>query len=90
MYGLFVLGVIFSNIWLSQSLQNSEICSKELKEVMMKRKTLLWMDVMIKLIGLVIAITIYPPAMMISVLLAAAFLMVGIRLKRIDWVDIKE
>ena len=48
------------------------------------------MDVGIKLVGLVIAITIYPPAMMISVLLAAAFLMIGIRLKKIDWVDIKE
>ena len=90
LYGFFVLGVTFSNIWLSQSLQNSEICSKELKEVMMQRKTLLWMDVGIKLVGLVIAITIYPPAMMISVLLAAAFLMRGIRIKRIDWIDIKE
>ena len=46
---------------------------------------LLWIDVGIKVIGLVIALTVYPPAMMFSVIIAAGLLMAGIRFMKLDW-----
>ncbi len=52
---------------------------------MRKRRLLLWIDVGIKVIGLVIALTVYPPAMMFSVIIAAGLLMAGIRFMKLDW-----
>ena len=54
-------------------------------EVMQKRRLLLWIDVGIKVIGLVLALTVYPPAMMYSVIIAAGMLMTGIRFMKLDW-----
>lgn len=54
-------------------------------EIMKKRRLLLWIDVGAKVIGLVTALTVYPPAMMFSVIIAAGFLMGGIRVMRLDW-----
>ncbi len=44
---------------------------------------------MIKVIGLVIALTVYPPAMMFSVIIAACLLMGGIRVMKLDWDHMK-
>ena len=54
-------------------------------EVMRKRRLLLWIDVSIKVIGLILALTVYPPAMMYSVIIAAGMLMTGIRFMKLDW-----
>ena len=51
---------------------------------MKKRRQLLWIDIGIKIIGLIISLIVYPPAMMFSVIIAAAFLMVGIRALNLD------
>ena len=33
-------------------------------------------DILIKILGLILALTVYPPAMMISVIIAAVFIMI--------------
>lgn len=84
-YGIFVMLVTLSNIWLSKTLDKA--ASDMPKEVMAKRRRLLWIDIAIKVIGLVISVSIYPPAMMYSVILAAAFLMTSIHRMKLDWSD---
>lgn len=84
-YGLFVLGVTFSNIWLSHVIESSNDSVQLSVEVMKKRRTLLWIDIGIKIIGLIISLTVYPPAMMFSVIIAAVFLMTGIKVLNLDW-----
>ncbi len=88
-YGLFVMLVTLSNIWLSRVLEHGNGGSKMPADLMKKRRRLLWIDVGVKLIGFVTAMTVYPPAMMFSVILAAAFLMISIRVLRLDWSDVK-
>lgn len=84
-YGLFVLGVTFSNIWLSHVIENSNDSIQLPNEVMRKRRQLLWIDIVVKIIGLIISLTIYPPMMMYSVIIAAVFLMTGIKVLNLDW-----
>ena len=84
-YGLFVLGVTFSNIWLSHVIESSNDSVQLPVEIMKKRRQLLWVDIGIKIIGLIISLTIYPPAMMFSVIIAAIFLMTGIKVLNLDW-----
>ena len=57
-------------------------------DMLKKRRTLLWIDIGIKAVGAVIAMTVYPPAMMYSVIIAAAFLMLSIRKMKLDWSDV--
>ena len=88
-YGVFVLLVTLSNVWLSKVLEHGderiEISSKMLE----KRRMLLWIDIGIKIVGMIIAMTVYPPAMMYSVILAAAFLMLSIHKMKLDWSDVE-
>ena len=42
------------------------------------------------MIGFTLALTVYPRAMMLSVILAAAFLMISIQLMHLDWSDVIE
>ena len=84
-YGIFVMLVTFSNIWLSKTLDKAD--SDMPKEIMAKRRRLLWIDIAIKVVGLVISVTVYPPAMMYSVIIAAAFLMISIHQMKLDWSD---
>lgn len=55
--------------------------------LMAKRRRLLWIDIAIKVAGLIIAVIVYPPAMMYSVIIAAAFLMISIHRMKLDWSD---
>ena len=87
-YGIFVLLVTLANIGLSRVLERGNDDSKEIADVMRKRRNLLLIDVAVKAAGLAIALTVYPPAMMCSVILAAAFLMFSIRIMRLDWSDV--
>ena len=84
-YGVFVICVTLANIGLSMVLQDENKESKKPVEIMRKRRLLLWIDVGIKVIGLVLALTVYPPAMMYSVIIAAGMLMIGIRFMKLDW-----
>ena len=84
-YGLFVLRVTFSNVWLSHVIESSNDNVQLPIEVMRKRRQLLWIDIGVKIIGLIISLTIYPPMMMYSVIIAAVFLMTGIKVLNLDW-----
>ncbi len=84
-YGVFVICVTLANVGLSMVLQDENKESKKPVEIMRKRRLLLWIDVGIKVIGLVLALTVYPPAMMYSVIIAAGMLMTGIRFMKLDW-----
>ncbi len=84
-YGIFVIFVTLSNIGLSMVLQSENEENDIPVEIMKKRRFLLWIDVGVKVVGLVIALTVYPPAMMLSVIIAAVLLMAGIRLMKLDW-----
>ena len=84
-YGIFVMLVTFSNIWLSKTLDKAD--SNMPKEIMAKRRRLLWIDIAVKVVGLIISVTVYPPAMMYSVIIAAAFLMISIHKMKLDWSD---
>ncbi|MBR1737933.1 MAG: DUF1211 domain-containing protein, partial [Firmicutes bacterium] len=81
-FGITVMAVTFSNIWLSKVLEDENKHEKESAEMIAKRRRLLWADILIKVIGFIIAAIVYPPAMMYSVILAALFFTVGrIKLK---------
>ncbi len=88
-YGIFVMLVTLANIGLSRVLEHSSSDSRQVALVMRKRRNLLLIDVAIKLVGMAVAMTVYPPAMMYSVILAAAFLMISIRIMRLDWSDVQ-
>ena len=89
-YGVFVMLVTLSNVWLSKVLGQGNGCTKMSAEKFKKRRILLWIDIAIKLVGAIIAMTVYPPAMMYSVILAAAFLMLSIHRMRLDWSDVQD
>lgn len=89
-YGVFVMFVTVANIGLSHVLESCNNTHQIPAEIMKKRRNLLWIDVGIKMIGFILALTVYPRAMMLSVILAAAFLMISIQLMHLDWSDVIE
>ena len=84
-YGVFVILVTLANIALSVVLQRENEDNAKPAHIMEKRRLLLWIDVGIKFVGLALALTVYPPAMMVSVIISAAMLMIGIRALKLDW-----
>lgn len=76
-YGVFVILVILSNIWLSKVLEDENKHESDSTDMIAKRRRLLWADVAIKAIGFIICVAFYPPAMMDSVILAAMFFTIG-------------
>ena len=89
-YGVFVMFVTVANIGLSHVLESCNNTHQIPAEIMKKRRNLLWIDVGIKMIGFTLALTVYLRAMMLSVILAAAFLMISIQLMHLDWSDVIE
>lgn len=82
-YGIFVILVTLANIWLSKVLEDEHKHEIESAVMISKRRRILWFDILIKIVGLIIAITTYPPAMMFSVIMAALFFTIGsIKIKR--------
>lgn len=73
-YGLVVIFVTIANTILNVVLDKPNNENKELLSITKGFRRLLLIDIAIKIVGLIIAVTIYPPAMMISVLLAAMFI----------------
>lgn len=74
LYGVIVVLTTISNIFLSTSLAKANQENKSLGKKVRFRRKWLSIDLAIKTIGFILAITIYPPAMMISVLAVAIFI----------------
>lgn len=70
MYGTVAVLTTLSNIWMSHTLTQNN-ANKQILETSKFRQKWLSIDVLIKIAGIVVSATIYPPAAMISVLLAA-------------------
>ena len=77
-YGCCVILVSLSNICLSKFLEDEHNQENSSTEKIITRKRLLWIDVFVKFLGLSMTATVYPPAMMYSVILSEIFLMIGI------------
>lgn len=72
-YGLVVVLLTIINIIMHKVIDKPNSENKQLLQMTKTFRRNLFCDVIIKIIGLVIAVTIYPPAMMISVIVAASF-----------------
>lgn len=74
-YGIIVFLVTFSNVGLSHSLEKANHTEQDIKNGIACNRRRLYLDIALKVIGMILCLTIYPPAMMISVLIAM-FLMI--------------
>ncbi|WP_251717630.1 TMEM175 family protein [Lactobacillus agrestimuris] len=70
MYGSIAALTTLSNIWMSHTLTNIS-ANEKIRAKSIFRQRWLSIDLVIKLVGIIIAATIYPPAAMYAVLLAA-------------------
>ena len=84
-YGIIVIVTTVFNWFLHKSLESPNSDNKELIVAIEVYRKLLIPDIVIKIIGLILAFLVYPPIMMYSVLIAAAYI---ITLKHIK--DIKD
>ena len=66
-YGIIVLAVTFCNIISGHLIGNANRNDEKLQESLKIRMRWLSIDIIIKIMGLIISCTFYPPAMMISV-----------------------
>ena len=80
LYGMSVLLVTFSNLWLSVALYK---CHYDIEECDSKRHA--WLlrvkyipDILIKLVGMILSAFVYPPIMMYAVLLAMLWILVPV------------
>lgn len=71
-YGLIVLLVSFANVWMYNSLAHISSSPKAKLFAIGHNRAMVY-DIAVKIIGLAVSLTIYPPAMMYSVVLAAFF-----------------
>lgn len=74
-YGIIVFLVTFSNVGLSRALEKANHAESEIKNGIAFNRKRLYLDILLKAVGMILCLTIYPPAMMISVLLTM-FLMI--------------
>ena len=74
-YGIIVFLVTLSNVALSRVLEKANHTEQEIKEGIAGNRKRLYFDLALKAIGMLLCLTVYPPAMMISVLLTM-FLMI--------------
>ncbi|BBK79885.1 DUF1211 domain-containing protein [Streptococcus mutans] len=73
LYGLVVLAVSFCNVWMYNELE--KVTSQNDVQLMArKHNSRMKVDITIKLIGLLLALTIFPAAMMWAVLITAIFI----------------
>lgn len=80
-YGVVVMLISLSNLALSWQLQKVNT-STESGLSSKRHRGALWIDLSIKLIGLVLALTVWPPAMMISVVIAGTLVSVALQVQR--------
>jgi uncharacterized membrane protein len=75
-YGIVVILISLVNIILNKVLNRANKGNKDLSKITKKYMDALIVDVDIKILGLAIAISVYPQAMMISVFLAAILMII--------------
>lgn len=80
-YGIMVLLVTFSNVGLSRALEKANHHEKEVKADIANSRKRLYLDIGIKVAALVITFTVYPSAMLISVLVTMLLMMIPARRK---------
>ena len=73
-YGLIVILSTVANWFLHKALDKPNIDQKELLEATAQYRKLLIPDLVIKGVGLILSLTVYPPIMMYSVLVAAFYI----------------
>lgn len=80
LYGMSVLLVTFANLWLSVALYKCHVdfdeCDFEKHAWLLRVKYI--PDIIIKLIGMALAATVYPPSMMYAVLLAMLWMLIPV------------
>lgn len=74
-YGVVVIGMTVVNYALHKALDKPNRDVPALLEATRTYRRMLLPDIAIKCVGLVIAVTVYPPVMMYSVLIAAAYIL---------------
>ena len=75
-YGIIVMLVTLSNVELSRALEKANRHEDEIKAGIADARKRLYLDITIKIVGLILALTVYPPAMMICVLLTMVLMMI--------------
>lgn len=73
-YGLIVIMSTVANWFLHKAIDKPNIDQKELLEATAQYRKLLIPDLIIKVVGLILSLTVYPPIMMYSVLVAAFYI----------------
>ncbi len=74
-YGIIVIVTTVCNWFLRQELDKPNKDNRELPEATAGYRKLLIPDIAIKVLGLILAVTVYPPIMMYIVLIAAAYIL---------------
>ena len=75
-YGIMVLLVTLSNVGLSRALEKANHAEKDIKGGIADNRKRLYLDIGIKVIALILTLTVYPAAMMISVLITMVLMMI--------------
>ena len=75
-YGIVVMSVTLSNVELSRALEKANHHEDEIKAGIADARKRLYLDIAIKIVGMILALTVYPPAMMICVLLTMVLMMI--------------
>lgn len=81
-YGIIVLFITFANLNMYASLAKHNMHISVSEWVKRRNRTWTVWDIIIKVLGLVIAATVYPPAMLYSVLITLLFLVIPNQIKR--------
>lgn len=82
-YGIVVILITVSNLISYRVLTNYNKNDSEVLEQMKARNRWLVVDIMIKIVGLAVAMTIFPPAMMYAVLLTLIVLVIPNQIEHI-------
>ncbi|SKC60451.1 Uncharacterized membrane protein [[Eubacterium] yurii] len=82
-YGIIAIVTTVFNWFLHKSLESPNSDNKELIVAIEVYRKLLIPDIVIKIIGLILAVLVYPPIMMYSVLIAAAYIITFKHIKNI-------
>ena len=77
-YGIMVLLVTFANVGLSRSLEKANHHEREIKEDIANSRKRLYLDIGIKVAALIITLTVYPSAMLISVLITMILMIIPV------------
>ena len=82
LYGIVVLLITFSVLGYYRELGiSSNLTDEERKFLALHRQKWIWVDIFLKTLGLVLSITLFPPATSIAVLLTLLILVIPNQLK---------